>query len=175
MSELHAKLEREVLPLVSRPGRYVGGERNVSTKNVDDAELTFLLAFPDVYEIGMSHLGLRVLYDILNRRDEIAAERVFAPWTDMEALLREKNLPLFSIESRRPARDFDVIGFTLQYELHATEILAMLDLSGVPVRASERTAGDPIVLSRVSTGNCARLDGSRGTVERLDPRARATP
>jgi len=146
MSELHAKLEREVLPLVSKPGRYVGGERNVSTKNVDDAELTFLLAFPDVYEIGMSHLGLRVLYDILNRREEIAAERVFAPWTDMEVLLREKGLPLFSIESRRPARDFDVIGFTLQYELHATGVLAMLDLAGVPVRAAARGEDDPVVL-----------------------------
>jgi hypothetical protein len=118
MTELYEKLEREVLPLVSRPSRYTGGERNLPHADPAEAELSFLLAFPDVYEIGMSHLGIRVLYDILSRRPEIAVERAFAPWVDMENLMREKEVPLFSVESRTPARDFDVLGFTLQYELH---------------------------------------------------------
>lgn len=152
MDELREKLEREVLPLVSRPARYVGGERNVPEKDPEDVELSFLFAFPDVYEIGMSHLGIRVLYDILARRSDIAVERVFAPWIDMEAILREKEIPLFSVETMRAAREFDVIGFTLQYELHYTEVLTMLDLAGVPIRAEERVADDPFV---VGGGPCA--------------------
>jgi radical SAM family uncharacterized protein/radical SAM-linked protein len=152
MNELSEKLEREVLPLVSRPSRYTGGERNVPEKDPADAEVTFLLAFPDVYEIGMSHLGIRVLYDILMRRQEIAVERVFAPWIDMETLMREKGIPLFSVESRRAARDFDVVGFTLQYELHYPEILTMLDLAEIPLRADERRQGDPLV---IGGGPCA--------------------
>jgi len=147
MSELRERLEREVLPLVSRPSRYIGGELNVPRKDPRDVRLTFLLAFPDVYEIGMSHLGIRVLYDILNRRSEIAAERTFAPWTDMETQMREKGVPLFSLESHAPARSFDCLGFTLQYELHYTNILTMLDLAGVPFRASERGEDDPLVLA----------------------------
>jgi len=152
MSELSEKLEREILPLVSRPSRYIGQERNAVVKDAASVDLTFLLAFPDVYEIGMSHLGIRVLYDILNRRAEIAAERAYAPWPDMEALMREKGVPLFSMETHRPAREFDVIGFTLQYELHHTTILAMLDLAGVPVRARDRGEGDPVI---VGGGPCA--------------------
>jgi radical SAM family uncharacterized protein/radical SAM-linked protein len=152
MSELGRTLEREILPLVSRPSRYTGVERNVCRKPLDDARLTFLLAFPDVYEIGMSHLGIRVLHDILNRRPDVAAERVFAPWIDMERLMRERGVPLFSIESRRPARDFDVIGFTLQYELHYAEVLAMLDLAGIPLRADRRGPDDPLV---IGGGPCA--------------------
>ena len=152
MNELSEKLEREVLPLVSRPSRYAGGERTVPEKDPADAELTFLLAFPDVYEIGMSHLGIRVLYDILMRRPELAVERAFAPWIDMEKLMREKGIPLFSIESRRPARDFDVVGFTLQYELHYPEILTMLDLAEIPLRAEGRGDEDPFV---IGGGPCA--------------------
>ena len=152
MTELYEKLEREVLPLVSRPSRYTGGERNVPEHDREDVALSFLLAFPDVYEIGMSHLGIRVLYDILTRRPEIAVERVFAPWVDMEELMREKGVPLFSIETRTPAREFDVVGFTLQYELHYPEVLTMLDLAGIPLRSSERAAGDPFV---VGGGPCA--------------------
>jgi radical SAM family uncharacterized protein/radical SAM-linked protein len=146
MSELRERLEREVLPLVSRPSRYIGGERNVPRKDPRDVHLTFLLAFPDVYEIGMSHLGIRVLYDILNRRGDVAAERTFAPWGDMEALMREKGIPLFSLETHTPASSFDCLAFTLQYELHSTNILTMLDLAGVPVRASERDDSAPFVL-----------------------------
>ena len=146
MSGLLERLEREVLPLVARPGRYTGGERNVPKKDPADADLSLLLAFPDVYEIGMSHLGIRMLYDILNRRPDVIAERTFAPWTDMEEQMRAKGFPLFSIENHRAAREFDVIGFTLQYELHYTNILMMLDLAGVPLRAAERGEGDPLVI-----------------------------
>ena len=146
MSELLEKLEREVLPLVARPSRYTGGERNVPRKDPADVDLSFLLAFPDVYEIGMSHLGIRMLYDILNRRPDVLAERVFAPWIDMEALMRERGVPLFSIESQRAARDFDVIGFTLQYELHYTNILMMLDLASVALRASDRGEDEPLII-----------------------------
>ena len=146
MSELLERLEREVLPLVARPSRYTGGERNVPRKDPADVDLSFLLAFPDVYEIGMSHLGIRMLYDILNRRPDVLAERVFAPWTDMEALMRERGVPLFSIESQRPARDFDVIGFTLQYELHYTNILMMLELASVALRAADRGEDEPLII-----------------------------
>lgn len=152
MSELLERLEREVLPLVVRPSRYTGGERNVPAKDPADAGLRFLLAFPDTYEIGMSHLGIRVLYDILNRRADVAAERAFAPWTDMERLMREKGIPLFSIESHSPASDFDIIGFTLQYELHYSNVLMMLDLAGLPLRSADRDEGHPLV---VGGGPCA--------------------
>jgi len=147
MADLRERLEREILPLVERPSRYVGAERNVPARDVGEDALTFLLAFPDVYEIGMSHLGLRVLYDILNRRDDVRCERCFAPWTDMEALLRERGLPLFSIESHRAASEFDVIGFTLQYELHYTTILSMIELAGLPLRAVDRVDGMPLVIA----------------------------
>ena len=146
MSELRTKLERDILPLVARPSRYIGGERNATPKGDEGVALRFLLAFPDVYEIGMSHLGIRVLYDILNRRPDVAAERAFAPWTDMEARMREARIPLFSLETTRPAREFDVVGFTLQYELHYTNVLAMLDLAGIPLRADDRRDGDPFVI-----------------------------
>ncbi len=147
MSELLERLEREILPLVIRPSRYVGAERNVAAFEPDAGALRFLLAFPDVYEIGMSHLGLRVLYDILNRRDDVQCERCFAPWVDMEELQRERGVPLFSIESHSAASDFDVIGFTLQYELHYTTILSMIDLAGIPLRAEDRGDDAPIVIA----------------------------
>jgi len=147
MSDLRERLEREILPLVLRPSRYVGAERNVPAREPDESALQFLLAFPDVYEIGMSHLGLRVLYDILNRRNDVRCERCFAPWVDMEKLQRERNVPLFSVETFRAASKFDVIGFTLQYELHYTTILSMIDLAGIPLRAADRSDSDPIVIA----------------------------
>ncbi len=159
MSELRERLEREVLPLVSRPSRYIGGERNLPAKSLGDAELTFLLAFPDVYEIGMSHLGIRVLYDILNRRPEVAAERAFTPWVDMERLMREGGIPLFSLESHAPVADFDVVGFTLQYELHYSNVLAMLDLAGIPLRAADRAEGRP---DAAGAGSSASAGGAGG-------------
>jgi radical SAM family uncharacterized protein/radical SAM-linked protein len=152
MNELREKLEREVLPLVSRPSRYTGGERNTLRKDPREVRASILLAFPDAYEIGMSHVGLRILYDVLNRRPEIAAERAFAPWVDMEERMREHGIPLFSLETHRPAREFDAIGFSLQYELQFTNVLTMIDLAGVPLRAAERGEGDPLI---VGGGPCA--------------------
>ena len=131
MSKLYERLEREVLPLVTKPSRYIGAERNVPGRKTGDIELEFLFAFPDVYEIGMSHLGIKVLYDILNRRPDTAAERCFAPWTDMEKLMREEDIPLFSLETHRSARDFDVIGFTLQYELLKNLCLRSITISKI--------------------------------------------
>ncbi len=125
----------------------MGGERNAVQKDPDDVRLTFALAFPDVYEVGMSHLGLEILYNILNRTEEIAAERVFAPWADMERLMRARGIPLASLESSRPLRQFDILGFSLQYELSYTNILNMLDLAGIPVWARDRGDEFPLVIA----------------------------
>ncbi|MGQ9852515.1 MAG: radical SAM protein, partial [Candidatus Oleimicrobiaceae bacterium] len=145
-------LEQRILPRVSKPGRYLGNEINVVRKPFDDAELRVALAFPDVYEMGMSYLGFDILYHLLNREPWIVAERVYAPWVDMEEALRRHRVPLFSLESKHPLADFDIVGFTLQYELHYTAVLNMLDLGGIPLRASQRQALTPIVLAG---GPCA--------------------
>ncbi|HEY7369247.1 MAG TPA: TIGR03960 family B12-binding radical SAM protein, partial [Thermoanaerobaculia bacterium] len=142
---LRPRLE-PLLPLVEKPGRYVGLERNVVRKDLSKATVTLALAFPDTYEIGMSHTGLKILYEIVNRREELACERVYAPWTDLEARLREAGIPLFSVESFAPVRDFDVLGFSLQAELNYSNILNMLDLAGIPVWQRDRREEDPIVL-----------------------------
>ncbi|MDW7709373.1 MAG: TIGR03960 family B12-binding radical SAM protein [Deferrisomatales bacterium] len=131
---------------VERPGRYEGLEAGAVVKDWDAARVRVALCFPDLYEIGMSHLGLPLLYHVLNRRDEVLAERAYAPWGDMEALLRRRGWPLVTRESGRPLREFDLVGFTLPYELLATNLLAMLELGGVPLLAKERGAGDPLVL-----------------------------
>jgi radical SAM family uncharacterized protein/radical SAM-linked protein len=135
-----------LLPRVEKPGRYVGLERNVTRKNLSVASATLALAFPDTYEIGMSHTGLKILYEIVNRREDFACERVYAPWVDLEAKMRENGIPLFSTESFAPVRDFDVLGFSLQAELNYSNVLNMLDLAGVPVWQRDRQAADPIVL-----------------------------
>jgi radical SAM family uncharacterized protein/radical SAM-linked protein len=135
-----------LLPLVEKPGRYIGLERNVTRKDLSKAAVTLALAFPDTYEIGMSHTGLKILYEIVNRREDFACERVYAPWVDLEARMREANLPLFSTESFAPVGDFDVLGFSLQAELNYSNILNMLDLAGLPVWQRERRETDPIVL-----------------------------
>jgi radical SAM family uncharacterized protein/radical SAM-linked protein len=145
-------LEREVLPLVAKPHRYVGHERGVARKDWGAARVRMLLCYPDLYEVGMSHPGTQILYHLVNRNPAWLMERAYAPWPDMEALMRERGLPLFSLESKRPARDFDVIGFTLQSELTYTNVLTMLDLAGLPLRQSERREGDPLVLAG---GPCA--------------------
>lgn len=137
---------KDYLTLVSKPGRYIGGELNSVTKDLSKVDVTFGLAFPDVYEIGMSHLGIQILYQILNDKDYIAAERVFTPWDDMEAMLREKEIPLGTIESDIKLNDLDVLGFSLQYELCYTNILAMLDLGGVPLYSKDRTEVDTFVI-----------------------------
>lgn len=134
-----------LLTRVEKPTRYLGGEWNSIQK--EEAEVRLALAFPDLYEIGMSHLGFRILYALLNQLEGVAAERVFMPWTDMLALLREEGLPLVSLESRRPLSQFDLIGFSLQYELTLTNLLAMLDLGGVPLCSEERGENDPLVLA----------------------------
>jgi radical SAM family uncharacterized protein/radical SAM-linked protein len=127
-----------------KPSRYIGNEFNIIRKNKG---ISVALCFPDTYEIGMSHLGLRILYSIINTMPSAYAERVFAPWIDFESYLRAHNLPLTSIEHNRPLRDFDIIGFTLQYELSYTNVLNMLDLGGIPVRAEERSDDHPLVLA----------------------------
>lgn len=137
----------QILPYVEKPARYIGGEWNQIRKDLREVRTKFALAFPDAYEIGMSHTGLRILYDLLNKRQDIAAERVFAPWRDMEAKLREQSIPLYSLENKVPLRDFDIVGFSLMYELCYTNMLAMLDLSGIPLRTANRSLDDPLIIA----------------------------
>lgn len=137
---------KDFLPLVRRPARYIGGEINSIKKDLSKVRLTFGLAFPDAYEVGMSHLGIQILYQTLNGREDIACERVFAPWTDMEAVLRGRGLKLATLESVIPLNELGIIGFSLQYELSYTNILNMLDLGGVPLEARERRVQDPFVI-----------------------------
>ncbi|MCQ2450274.1 MAG: TIGR03960 family B12-binding radical SAM protein [Clostridia bacterium] len=140
------KLE-ELLLTVQKPGRYAGGEVNSVVKNKDEVDVRFAFCFPDTYEIGMSHLGIKILYAQFNERPDIWCERVFAPWTDFEQVMRSNNIPLFALESRDPIKDFDFIGFTLQYELCYTNVLNMLELAGVPLRSKDRTDFTPIVVA----------------------------
>lgn len=142
---LEKKLER-ILPLVQKPGRYIGGELNTTVKRLEDVELHYAFCFPDTYEIGMSHLGIKILYGLINSREEYWCDRVFAPWTDMEAQMRKNHIPLYGLESGCPLSDFDIIGFTLQYELSFTNCLNMLDLGGVPVLQKDRQGLKNIVV-----------------------------
>jgi radical SAM family uncharacterized protein len=139
-------LFEEILPQVGKPGQYAGGERNAIAKDHSSVDLRVALAFPDAYEIGMAHLGLKILYHMLNGRDDVAAERVFAPRPDMEDLLRDRGLPLCTLETFTPLAQFDVVGFSMQYELSFTNFLNMLELSGIPRLTSERSDGDPVIL-----------------------------
>jgi radical SAM family uncharacterized protein len=140
-----------ILYQVTRPGRYTGGEWNAITKDWDKTGLKFALGYPDLYEIGMSNMALPILYEILNSQPDVLAERFFAPWTDMEAALRAARIPLLSLESKRPLKEFDVIGFSLDYELTYTNVLNILDLAGLPVLASERDDSRPLV---IAGGSC---------------------
>ncbi len=142
----HAQLER-ILGRVKKPARYGGGEWNTVVKDWDGCRLRILLSYPDAYEIGVSNQGVQILYSILNARPEWLCERTYAPWPDMEAELRQAGLPLFSLESRRAAADFDVIGFSLGYETVYTNVLTMLDLAGIPVRSAARGDSDPLVVA----------------------------
>ena len=128
----------KILLKVQKPGRYVGGEMNSVIKDKNKVNIRFAFCFPDVYEVGMSHLGMKILYSLFNQKEDIWCERVFAPWTDMEALMREKHIPLYALESGDPLTEFDFIGFTLQYELSYTNILNMLQLGGIPVKSCDR-------------------------------------
>ena len=141
-----------ILPLVEQPARYTGGERGTVLKDPVQVRLRFALAFPEVYEIAQSHLGLQILYDLLNGRAEIQAERVYAPWVDMEAQLRKRGAPLASLDSCSPLSDFNIIGFSLQYELTYTNILMMLDLGGVPLFSRDRDETHPLI---IAGGPCA--------------------
>ncbi len=145
------KLEQLLLS-VQKPGRYTGGEQGSVIKDKNKVDVRFAFCFPDTYEIGMSHLGMKILYSLFNSREDIWCERVFAPWVDFEEVMRDNHLPLFALESRDPLCDFDIIGFTMQYEMSYTNLLNMLDLGGVPIRASDRkelknlvVAGGPCV------------------------------
>lgn len=145
---LKDKIE-SVLPLVQKPARYTGGELNSVVKNKENIDLRFAFCFPDTYEIGMSHLGMKILYSLINSRDNYWCERVFAPDTDMEEIMRERGIPLFALESRDALADFDAIGFTLQYELCYTNVLNMLDLAGIPLRSANRgdSLDTPIIVA----------------------------
>jgi len=140
------KLER-ILGKVQKPARYTGGEYNQVIKNIKDISIRIAFCFPDTYEIGMSNLGLKILYGILNNIDDVWCERVFAPWTDMESEMRENDIPLYGLESRDPVSDFDIIAFSLGYELSYTNVLNMLDLAGVPLRSADRGENTPLVIA----------------------------
>ncbi len=139
-------LDDEILLKIEKPARYIGGEVNAVMKDPDQVDIRFAMCFPDVYEIGMSHLGIQILYDMFNRRRDVWCERVYSPWPDLDRILRERKIPLFSLESQSPIRNFDFLGITIQYEMCYTNILQILDLSGIPLRASDRTEEDPLVI-----------------------------
>lgn len=141
------RLFRDILPRVSKPVRYIGNEVNMIKKEWDQSHIKMVFAFPDVYEIGMSHIGGKILYGLINETTPHLMERSFAPWPDMEGLMRQENIPLYALESFRPLSDFDVVGFSLQYELSITNVLNMLDLGGIPVKSKERGPQDPIVIA----------------------------
>lgn len=147
--EIKIQLE-DILPLVQKPARYIGKEWNFRPK--PDAQVTIALAYPDVYEVGMSNLGLQILYDIVNGAADFAAERVFAPWPDMEAEMRRRGLPLFTLDTLRPVESCDIFGFTLQYEMTFTNILNMLDMANIPVYARDRGSSSPLI---IGGGPCA--------------------
>lgn len=138
-------LDDAILMEIEKPARYIGQEVNAVSKPLHAVDIRFALCFPDIYEIGMSHLGLSILYNMLNQRPDTFCERVFSPWVDLDEKLHEKGLSVFSLESQSPIKDFDLIGFTVQYEMSYTNILRILDLSGIPLRSLDRSSGDPII------------------------------
>ena len=139
-------LNDEILLKIEKPARYIGGEVNSVIKDKEKVDIRFAMCFPDVYEIGMSHLGIQILYDMFNRRKDVWCERVYSPWVDLDKVMREEDIPLFALESQDPVKDFDFLGITIQYEMCYTNILQVLDLSGIPLDAEERTWEDPIVI-----------------------------
>jgi radical SAM family uncharacterized protein len=148
------RVERELLPFVRKPARYIGGEVNQVRKDLSQCDLAIALCFPDVYEIAMSNTGMPILYHILNQMENVAAERVFAPWTDAEEVLRQRKIPLFSLESKATVASFDVIGFGLTNELCYTNVLNLLDLAGLKIRRSDRTEADPLIIAGGGMANC---------------------
>ena len=146
------KVSDDILFKVEKPSRYTGGEMNEIIKDPKEVDIRFAFCFPDVYEVGMSHLGSRILYHTINLREDTYCERTFAPWPDMEELMRENNIPLFTLETKDSLNEFDMLGFTLQYEMSYTNVLNMLDMCNIPIRSSERGEDDPIVMAG---GPCA--------------------
>ena len=137
-------LSDEILLSVDKPARYIGNEINMVEKDPNKVDIRFAMCFPDVYEIGMSHLGIQILYDMFNKREDLYCERVYSPWVDLDKLMREKSIPLFALESQDPIKDFDFLGFTIQYEMCYTNILQVLDLSQIPLFSKDRRDEDPI-------------------------------
>ena len=145
-------LSDEILLKIEKPARYIGNEVNSVIKDKSKVDIRFVMCFPDVYEIGMSHLGIQILYDMFNRREDVWCERVYSPWIDLDKIMREEKLPLFALESQDPIKEFDFLGITIQYEMCYTNILQILDLSGMALKACERKEEDPIV---IGGGPCA--------------------
>lgn len=139
-------LSDEILLTVEKPARYIGNEINMVEKDLNDIDIRFCMCFPDVYEIGMSHLGIQILYDMFNKREDTYCERVYSPWVDLDKIMREQNIPLFALESQDPIKNFDFLGITLQYEMCYTNILQVLELSQIPIYAKDRTKDHPFVL-----------------------------
>ena len=145
-------LNDEILLSIEKPARYIGGEVNSVMKDKEKVDIRFAMCFPDVYEIGMSHLGIQILYDMFNKREDVWCERVYSPWVDLDRIMREKQIPLFALESQDPVKDFDFLGITLQYEMCYTNILQVLELSQIPLMSSMRDESCPIV---IGGGPCA--------------------
>jgi len=139
-------LSKKILMSVEKPARYIGNEINMVKKDPDNIDIRFCMCFPDVYEIGMSHLGIQILYDMFNKREDTYCERVYSPWPDMDAVLRQENIPLFALESQQPVKDFDFLGITLQYEMCYTNVLQILELSQIPIFEKDRNDDSPIVI-----------------------------
>ena len=146
MASIWNQLEKH-LPFVNSPSQYIGGEWNAILKDPGEVDVQVAIAFPDVYKIGMAHLGMQIFYGQLNARPDVLCERIFAPWPDLEERMRKNNLPLFSVDSHRPAREFDIIGFSLQSEMQYTNVINMIDLAGIPIHAEERGEDDPLLLA----------------------------
>ena len=132
-------LTDEILLNIEKPARYTGGEVNSVMKDTEKVDIRFAMCFPDVYEIGMSHLGIEILYDMFNRREDVWCERVYSPWVDLHKIMKEQQIPLFALESQEPVRKFDFLGITLKYEMCYTNVLQILELSQIPLHSADRT------------------------------------
>lgn len=139
-------LSNEILMRIDKPARYIGSEINIVKKDLEHVSIRFAMCFPDVYEIGMSHLGIQILYHMFNQMEDVWCERVYSPWVDLDQIMREESIPLFALESQDPIKDFDFLGITIQYEMCYTNILQILDLSDIPFLAVERGEDVPIVI-----------------------------
>lgn len=146
MKHDHLALSNDILMQIEKPARYIGREYNSVTKDLSEVDVRFAMCFPDVYEIGMSHLGIQILYDMFNGMDGVWCERVYSPWLDLDAIMRREQIPLFALESQDPIKDFDFLGITIQYEMCYTNILQVLDLAQIPLLSKDRGNDVPIVI-----------------------------